>query len=124
VISIPNRQIANATIETLSARDKYWFHPIVALQHETSAEQLKTVIHGIGNLLVQQPLCDPESVRVRLLRLGVSSLDVEVVAYFNTRDWNHFLQIQEELLVGMTDLVSRAGTRLALPAQRMYMASR
>ena len=29
VVSVPNSQIANASIETLSARDKFWFHPVV-----------------------------------------------------------------------------------------------
>ena len=37
------------------------------------------------------------SVRVRFLRFGPSSLDVEVFAYVLAQDWSQFLEIQEEL---------------------------
>jgi MscS family membrane protein len=30
VVCVPNSQIANMSLETLSARDRFWFHPIVA----------------------------------------------------------------------------------------------
>ena len=63
-----------------------------------------------------------ESVRVRLLRLGASSLDVDVFAYLIARDWSHFLEIQEQLLFSVTEIVSRAGTGIAFPSQTMYVA--
>ena len=47
MLSVPNGQIANANIETLSARDKYWFHHILTLRYETTASQLRT---GLENL--------------------------------------------------------------------------
>jgi hypothetical protein len=38
------------------------------------------------------------------------------------RDWNEFLQVQEQLLFGVTETVERSGTTLALPSQTMYLA--
>ena len=32
------------------------------------------------------------------------------------RDWDHFLEIQEQLLFAVTDLVSRAGAEMAFPS--------
>jgi MscS family membrane protein len=122
VVSVPNGQIANVSLETLSARDKFWFHPIVPLRFDTTPEQLHTVVDGIRQLLNQHPLVDAESVRVRFFRLGASSLDVEVFAYLAGRDWNHFLEIQEQLLFDLTAIVSRSGTWIALPSQTMYFA--
>ena len=65
---------------------------------------------------------DPRSIRVRFVRLGASSLDVEAVAYLYARDWDHFLEIQEQLLFGITEIVERAGTGIAFPSQTMYVA--
>jgi MscS family membrane protein len=73
-------------------------------------------------LLANHPLVDVSSVRVRFIRLGAFSLDVDVFAYLLARDWNHFLEIQEELLFGITDVVSRAGTSIAFPSQTTYVA--
>jgi MscS family membrane protein len=122
VVSVPNSQIANASLETISARDKFWFHPVVGLRYETTSDQLHTVVDGIRQLLLEHASIDRESVRVRLLRLGAFSLDVDVFGYLYARDWNHFLEIQEQLLFGVTEIVSRAGTSIAFPSQTMYVA--
>jgi MscS family membrane protein len=122
IVSIPNSQIANASLETISERDKYWFHHVVGLRYETTPDQLHLVVDGIRQLLEAHTLTDPGSVRVRFLRLGAFSLDVEAFAYFHARDWNHFLEIQEQLLFGVTGIVARAGTEIAFPSQTMYVA--
>jgi MscS family membrane protein len=123
IVIVPNSQIANASLETISARDKFWFHPVVGLRYETTPEQLRAVVDGIRGLLEKHRSIDRESVRVRFFRLGAFSLDVDVFAYLYARDWNHFLEIQEQLLFGVTEIVSRAGTEIAFPSQTMYVAN-
>jgi len=122
VVSIPNSQIANASLETLSMRDKYWFHPVVGLRYETSPEQLRAVMDGIRRLLEAHPAVEADSVRVRFFRLGSFSLDIEVVAYFFATDWARFMEVQEQLLLSVTDIVRSAGTEIAFPSQTMYMS--
>ncbi len=123
VVSIPNSQIANASLETFSARDKFWFHPVVGLRYETTPKQLRAVVDGIRRLLEDHPSVAPESVRVRFIRLGSFSLDVDVFAYLVARDWDHFLELQEQLLFAVTDIVDRAGAQIAFPSQTMYVAT-
>jgi MscS family membrane protein len=121
IVSVPNSQIANASIETISARDKCWFHHIVALRYDTTPDQVRAVVDGISGLLARHPLTERDSVRVRFLRLGAFSLDVDISAYLRTTDWNHFLDVQESLLFGITDTVAAAGAEIALPSQTMYV---
>jgi len=121
IVSVPNSQIASASLETISARDQFWFHPIVGLRYETTAEQLRAVISGITRMLHDQSCVDGASVRARFIRMGAFSLDIEVVAYLRASDWNHFLEVQERLLFGITEIVARAGTEIAFPSQTMYV---
>jgi MscS family membrane protein len=121
VVSIPNSQIANASLETLSARDKFWFHPIVTLRYETTADQMRAIIRDIRRLLTTHNSVSHESVRVRFIRMAASSLDVEVFAYVFATDWSQFLEIQEGLLFSITDIVTAAGTAIAFPSQTMYV---
>jgi MscS family membrane protein len=123
LVSVPNSQIANVSLETLSARDKFWFHPVVGVRYETTPRQLRTVVEGIRRLLDEHPSIDHQSVRVRFHRLGESSLDVDVFAYVFARDWNHFLEIQEGLLFRVTEIVEAAGTQIAFRSQTMYLAN-
>ena len=122
LISVPNGQVANMSLETLSARDKFWFHPLVGLRYETTPAQLRAAITGLRKLLTEHSTVDSDSVRVRFLRFGTFSLDVDVFAYLWAGDWNHFLEIQEELLFGVMDVVQRAGAEFAFPSQTMYLA--
>jgi MscS family membrane protein len=123
IVSVPNSQIASASLETLSARDKFWFHPVVGLRYETTTDQLQLVTGGIRRLLEQHASVSRESVRVRFIRLGASSLDVEVFAYVFATDWTQFLEIQEELLFKVTEIVERAGTSIAFPSRTLYVTS-
>ncbi len=121
IVSVPNGQIANMSLETLSVRDKFWFHPVVGVRPETRPDQLRAVVDGIRRLLDHHPAVDRQSVRARFLSMGPFSLDIDVFAYVIARDWNHFLEIQEELLFGVTDAVEAAGTQIAFRSQATYL---
>jgi MscS family membrane protein len=124
IVIIPNSQIANASLETLSARDKFWFRHIVGLRYETTPDQLRTIVADIQRMLADEPFVDAASVRVRFFRLGAFSLDVELFAYVLARDWGHFLEVQEKLLFSVTTLVERAGAQIAFPSQTMYVENK
>jgi MscS family membrane protein len=119
LVTIPNSQIASASLETLSARDMFWFNHVVSLRFETTPDQLLAVVNGLRRMLDDEPSVDSRSVRVRFFRLGQFSFDVELFAYVVARDWNHFLEIQEQLLFAVRATVENAGAEIALPAQTM-----
>jgi len=121
VLSVPNGQIANLNIETLSVRDKCWFHHFLALRYETTAAQMRAVVEGVKDMLEQHPAVETDQLRVRFLRLGGYSLDIEVSAYIRGSDWPRFLEIQEELLLGMMEIVEHSGTAIALPSQNLRL---
>jgi len=120
-VSVPNGQIANATLENMSVRDKFWFHHILGVRYETTAAQMRLILEKLTQLLAHYPRVEDTSIRVRFLRLGTSSLDIEIFAYLLARDYNHFLEMQEELLLGSMDAVQKAGAQLALPSQSLYV---
>jgi MscS family membrane protein len=123
VVSLPNGQIANMRLETLSTRDKFWFHPVLALRYETTGAQLHSVLTGVRELLRRHPNVHPDSIRVRLIRFGAFSLDIDIFAYTSAHDWNNFLEFQEELLFSIIDIIHEAGADFAFPSQTLYLAS-
>jgi MscS family membrane protein len=122
VVSLPNGQIANMRLETLSVRDRFLFHPVVGLHYETTTVQLRSFSAGVRTLLSGHDNVDLASVRVRFVRFGASSVDVEIFAYVFASDWNNFLEIQEELLYGIMDIVQSVGAAIALPSTSIYLA--
>jgi MscS family membrane protein len=123
VVSIPNGQMATMNLETLSVRDKFWFHPLISLRYGTSTEQIQQVLTNVQTLLTKHPSLERHSVRVRLLGVGASSFDVDVFAYVYAIDWNRFLEMQEGLLFSIMGIVEQTGAQIALPSQVIYVAA-
>jgi MscS family membrane protein len=82
---------------------------------------MRNVLDGINSLLAQHRLVELDSIRVRFIRFGASSLDVQVLAYVLADDWNAFLEIQQALLLQIMDVVQAAGTQLAIQSHAMYL---
>jgi MscS family membrane protein len=121
VVTVPNGHIANMTLESLSSRDKFWFHPILALRYGTTSPQMCAVLEGLRSLLRESRNLETASARVRFLRFGPSSFDVEIFAYVLARDWSQFLEVQENLLLRIIDCVESSGVQFAFPPQTMLV---
>jgi MscS family membrane protein len=121
VVSIPNGVVMAGQIENLTRRDKFWFHPTVGLGYETTPDQMRQVLQSIRELMVADPRVETEGSRARFVRLGASSLDIDVYAYVRAESYAEFLGIQEELLLRLLDIVEKAGTSVAFPTQTLYV---
>jgi MscS family membrane protein len=121
VVYVPNGTLATMEVENLSRRDKFLFNPVVALRCETTLEQLQRVEADIRESLTTDTRVETGTLRVRLVRFGAYSLDVEVFAYVRAADYPSFLGMQEELLMRIMGIVKYAGTALAIPSQTMYV---
>jgi MscS family membrane protein len=122
LLSIPNGPLAAMTIENFAYRDKISFNPMINLRYETTAEQMRTVLAGFWRLIEEDPRLETDGSRARFVRLGPSSLDVEIYSYVLTRNWEEFNAIREELLLRIMEIVETAGTGFAFPSQTLYLS--
>jgi MscS family membrane protein len=109
-------------LENFAKRDKIWFKAELGLRYETTAAQLETLIKSIRALLLADERVDPEPARVRFVRFGAYSLDLEIFAYIKVTDMSEFMAVREELYLRIMGLVEAAGTGFAFPSQTLYMA--
>ena len=122
LVHIPNGLLATERIENLSRRDKFWFHPILGLRYETSVEQMGRILTDLREMLAADPRVEAETARVRFIRFGAYSLDVEVFAYVRVATWADFLSAQEELNLAVMRLVEASGTDIAFPSSTSYLS--
>ena len=121
LVTIPNGQVATVTLENFSRRDNFWFRHMIGLRYETSSSNLNSVLAQVRKLLEGDRRILPVSTRVRFLRFGDSSLELEIFAYVYARDWSHFLQIQEDLLLQIREVIAVAGVQIGIPAHTVYL---
>jgi MscS family membrane protein len=122
LVAIPNGTVATINVENLSRRDKILFKTNLGLRPESKADHVRFVIAEVRRLLYSHPKVETKTVRVRLVDIAGTSLNVEVFSYVLTQDFNDFAAVREDLLLRMMDIVEDAGTGLALPAQTLYLS--
>ncbi len=120
LITIPNAEFSNMQIVNFSRRDQIMLATTLGLRYETTREQMREVIRRISDLLLEQPEIDRDKVRVRFREFGEYALGVEFRAFFNTTDFTHFLELQEELFLTVMKIVEDCGTAMAFPSNTTY----
>jgi MscS family membrane protein len=121
LLAIPNGTVATINVENLSRRDKILFKTTLGLRSETKPDHMRYVLVELRKLLYSHPKVESQSVRVRLIDIASSALNVEIVSYIITKDFNEFAAVREDILLRMMDIIDDAGSGLALPSQTLYL---
>ncbi len=121
IVSIPNSKIAQMSAENFTLRDKFWFHHLLTLRHDTSQAQLNRILEDIKTLLVEDPKIEPNNIRVNLIGFQEARFQIELFAYVKTDTYPNFLEYQQVLLLKVFAAISEAGGQLAMMSQTTYL---
>jgi MscS family membrane protein len=121
LLAIPNGTVATINLENLSRRDKILFKTSFGLRPESKADHVRFVLSEVRKLLYSHLKIETKTVRVRLTEIAGTALNMEVLSYVLTQDFNEFAAVREDLLLRIMDIVEDSGGSLALPAQTLYL---
>lgn len=123
LITIPNGKLAEMRLESYAARDRMRFACNVGLVYSTTAAQMQEILSGLERVLREHPKVWPDAVVVRFKELGESSLNIEIMAWFQTPDWSEFQLIRQETLLRFMAVVADAGGSFAFPSHTVFVES-
>jgi MscS family membrane protein len=121
LISIPNGRLSEMRIEDYAARDRIRLSCTVGVVYGTTEEQMTRILAGMEKVLRDHPKIWPDTVVVRFVRFGASSLDIEVMAWFRTTDYDEYRDCQQDALLGFMRVVEREGSSLAFPTRTVHL---
>jgi MscS family membrane protein len=122
LVVLPNGRLSDMKIENFSARDRMRLSCVLSLLYSTTGAQMRAVLEGVEARLRAHPKIWPDVVVVRFSALAGSSLDVEVMAWFQTRDWGEFQRIRQDVLLEIVEAVRAAGADFAFPTRTIHLA--
>lgn len=123
VLSVPNAEFSQLQLKNISRRDKHLFEVAIGLRYETSMDQLRWTLTEIKEMLLAHPkVHHSPPVRVRFAGFGDYSLDVAARAFIQTREWEEFLAIKEDLLFRISKIVDESGSGFAFPSTTAYLS--
>jgi len=121
LISIPNATFADMEIVNWAKCDRMQILTTIGLRYETGPDQLRYVLAKLREMFLAHPRIDKDTVRIRFVGYGESSLDVQVRVYALTRDWNDLFAIREDVFLRVNEIVAESGTGFAFPSQTLYL---
>ena len=120
VVSVPNADFAAMQLENFADREKIRFSPKLHLRYGTKPEQIREIINEVEKLLKEHPQVGETPATARFVGFGTYSLDINILAFVMTTNYQEYLQITEQLNIGILEIVATAGAELATPAQGLF----
>lgn len=122
VISIPNGKLAEMRLESFSERDRIRLHCRLGVVYETTADQMRLILEDLERVLRAHPKTWQEAMTVRFEAFGASSLDIEIMVWFMTTDFDEFKLIRQTINLEFMRVVEKHGSSFAFPTRTVHLA--
>jgi len=122
IITIPNGELANQRIESFTVRDRLRLATTIGLVYQTTSQQMRAILAELEAILRRHPKIWSNKVVVRFKELAASSLDIEIMAWFQTSDWSEFQGIRQDILLDFMAAIERSGSAIAFPTRTVHIA--
>lgn len=121
LVTIPNGKLSEMRIESYTARDRFRLSAVLGLVYGTSAAQLRQVVADLEAAMREEPTFFKDGFMIVVRGFGASSIDVEVMAWFETGTWDAFVQVRQRVLLRFMEVVEKNGTSFAFPTQTVHV---
>ena len=121
IVTIPNGKLADREIESFAVRDRIRLQATLGLVYGTTEAQMRTVLASLEKIFRGHPKVWKETIVCRFAEIGASALNVEVMVWVETTDFQEFRTVREELLLSILGAVEAADTALAYPTRTVHV---
>lgn len=124
VVTIPNSTLTDSAIINLSRMNKRRIELELGLLYSTPNELLEKCRDKVKNYLIENEDIMEEPVRVYFSKLDDSSLNINVVCYTKTSDFDEYLNILNDLNFKIKEIIEENGASFAYPSTSVYIENK
>ena len=120
IVTVPNKNIISSELDNLGARPVRRVKFNIGLTYDATVNNIKAIVNDIQELIDKHPETNNEG-KVRFLNFGASSLDIMVLYYVNSPDWEVLIDTQEKINYSIIDIVAKHKCDFAFPSTSVYI---
>lgn len=120
---VPNQKFTSAAITNWTRLNRRLSQFTLGFAYATPADTLQLVCADLRGMLAAHPQVLPDTVQVRFLEFGASSLDVFVQFYVKTTQIAEYRAVREEINAKILEILQTRGASLAFPSRSVYLSS-
>lgn len=121
IVTVPNKNMVNAELDNLGLRPIRRVKFSIGVTYGTSVNQLKTIVQAIEVMINSHPHTTTSDARVRFQEFGDSSLDILVIYYVNSPDWDLLIDTRQEINFKIIEIIQDQGSDFAFPTTSVYL---
>ncbi len=118
LITVPNKTIMNANVTNWSRLAKRRLNVTLGLSYTNSPKQILSAVQAIREMLKAHKLVQEDSVIVQFVDLGKDTLDIMIICFMNTPNWNDFQAAKQDINLRIMSLLAARGVAVT-PAARI-----
>ncbi len=120
LITIPNSEMANATVKNVSAHKKRRIYEFIDITYDTPAEKVELAVEICRKIVREHPEME-EYQQIHFNQFGAHSLKIMLYIFTKTTDWGEYLRIRQEIFLNILREFNKHGIEFAFPTQTLYL---
>ena len=92
----------------------------IGLTYSTSVDQIKNIVNDVQKLVDDHKQTNQDG-KVRFLNFGDSSLDVMVLYFVRSNEWDNLVDTQQEINFKIIEIVKKHGSDFAYPTTSVFL---
>jgi MscS family membrane protein len=120
-VTVPNKKMINAELDNLTLRTSRRVDFMIGLVYGTKHSDMQNIINEVQHLIDNHPQTSDTDNIVRFFEFANSSLNIRVIYFVNTMDWNVFLDVKQEINFKIMEIVEKNNTSFAFPSTSVYI---
>ena len=114
-VTVPNKNMVEAELDNLSLRTLRRVRFILSLSYSNPSEKIKDFTADLKKYILENPSTNQEG-QVHLYELNKNSIDLLVLYFIETIDYNFYLEMRETVNFKIMDIAIKHGISFANPA--------
>ncbi|OFY87102.1 MAG: hypothetical protein A3F72_16470 [Bacteroidetes bacterium RIFCSPLOWO2_12_FULL_35_15] len=120
-VTLPNKKLVDGELDNLSLRTQRRAMFNIGLAYETKPEQLKSIVSETQNYIDAHGHTLNGETRVRFHDLNSSAINIMIVYFVDTMEYDVYLNVREEINYKIMEIVAKNGSSFAYPTQTVYL---
>ena len=117
LIIVPNKTVASEAITNLSRMPQRRVEQTIGLTYDTTPEKMEAILGDLRALIPSDPDVHKGPVTVNFSQFSESSLDIKIVYYTASPDWQKHMDVRERVNLKIMRAVAARGLAFAFPTQ-------
>jgi MscS family membrane protein len=93
----------------------------IGLTYGTTIDQMKTIVAQLEEMINAHPKTTNGDARVRFQEFGGSSLDVLVIYFVDSPNWDLLIDTRQEINFSIIEIIQTNGCDFAFPTTSVYL---